>query len=216
MTRLRTFLSRDDEGFTLAELMVTMMLLGIITSITVAAAMQTSRTVVQESTRLDSLAIATVGMNDLTKTVRAGTEIQVLSAPNLPAFAAVGPESMTLYVNLGPIPSKVTYTVDGNRELIEQTTKANPSSGPYWTFSGTPTTITMARKIPTGSAQPLFTYYDGNGDVVAPTGSTDPTVLATIERVGISLTVQANGIANVPAVTLTNKVALPNLGIAER
>jgi len=216
MSRFRSLLSPGDEGFTLAELMVTIMLLGTLTSITLAAAMQTSRTVVQESTRLDSLAIATVGMNDLTKTVRAGTEIQVVSAPNLPAFVAVGPESMTLYVNLGPVPSKVTYTIDGNRELIEETTSADPSSGPYWTFSGTPTTITVARKIPAGTAAPLFTYYDGKGDVVAPTGSTDPTVLATIESVGISLTVQANGIANVPAVTLTNKVALPNLGIAER
>jgi len=216
VSRVQSRLYGEDAGFTLAELLVTMMLLGLFTSITLATVLQTSRAVTQESTRLDSLGIATVAMNDLTKTIRAAAEIQVAGTANLPAFAAVGPESMTLYANLGPVPSKIAYTIDGSRELIKQRTEADPSSRPYWTFPTTATTTTVARKIPSATTPPLFTYYDGDGNVVAPTGSTDPAVLLTIESVSISLTVQANGIAGVPAVTIQNKVAMPNLGIAKR
>jgi len=207
---------RDDSGFSLAELAVTILLLGIVTSLTLAVVVRTTKTVNQESTRLDSLGIASIGVNELTQTVRAATEIQVQNAPNLPAFAAVGPESMTLYVNLGPVPSKVTYSINASRELIEQTTRADVGSRPYWTFSAAVTTRTVARKIPTGTARPLFTYYDGTGAVVAPSGSTNNAVLSSIESVSISLTVQANGIAGVPVVTLSNKVALPNLSAVRR
>lgn len=206
----------DDSGFSLAELAVTMLLLGIVTSLTLAVVVQTTRTVNQESTRLDSLGIASMGVNELTQTVRAATEIQVQDAPNLPAFVAVGPESMTLYVNLGPVPSKVTYSINGSRELVEQTTRANVGSGPYWTFPAASTIKTVARKIPAGTATPLFTYYDGTGAIVARNGSTNNAVLSSIESVSISLTVQANGIAGVPVVTLSNKVGLPNLSAVKR
>jgi type II secretory pathway pseudopilin PulG len=208
-------LRRDESGLTLVELLITMVLMGLVGSLVLSVYSTSANVVVDNDRRLDSVNIATIGMERVSKAIRAGTEIKQPSAQNLPAFRSVGQESVSFYSYLGSEPSLITFAINGNRELTETVVSADSSSTePFWTFTGAGTTRIVARKIPAGLATPLFRYYDGGGAEIAPT--TDPDQLRRIEQVQISLTVQADPTNSVRAAVLENRVALPNLGFARR
>ena len=80
MTRLRTALRRrvdasSDAGLTLAELMVTLVLMGILGTMMLGATVMVSRTVTNAQASGDSLDIARIGMNRMARSIRAGIEI---------------------------------------------------------------------------------------------------------------------------------------------
>jgi prepilin-type N-terminal cleavage/methylation domain-containing protein len=213
--RLETRVRRDD-GFTLAELLVVMMLMGIVGSMALFFVTTSADAIVKDQSRLDSLNIATVGMNQLSKAIRAGTEIEQAGTVNLPVFSAVGSESMTFYSFTGTVPSQVAYEINAGRELIQRSVPADPASGPTWEFTGTPSTRIVARQIPVPAPgdPPLFAYHDGTGALMTlPVG---PAGLSQIERVTITLTVQTDLNQDVPPAVLVNQVGLPNVGIARR
>lgn len=205
-----------DAGFTLTELLVSMVLLLIVSGLVVTSVVAISRALVKDQAAGANLDIARVGMNRMTNGIRAGMEIQQLSGPNLPAFAAIAPESLTFYASLGSVPTKVTYSVDSQRRLIETKVAGTAGSGPYWTFTATPVVTIVGSQIPTGTAQPLFKFLDSTGTALTTQTSTDTTVLALVKSVTISLTVNTNPAQGFANTTLTNTVVLPNLGVAKR
>jgi prepilin-type N-terminal cleavage/methylation domain-containing protein len=208
-------LGRDERGLTLVELLITMVLMGLVGSLVLSVYSTSADVVVDNDRRLDSVNIATIGMERLSKAIRAGTEIKQHSAQNLPAFRSVATEAVSFYSYLGSEPSLITFSINGNRELTETVVPADAASTePYWTFTGASTTRIVARKIPAGLATPLFRYYDGGGAQISPTTNQDE--LRRIEQVQISLTVQADPTNSVRAAVLENRVALPNLGFARR
>ncbi|MDQ1620420.1 MAG: hypothetical protein QOE19_2989 [Actinomycetota bacterium] len=220
LRRLRRLTAGRDAGFTLTELMVTMVLLSLVMSMSLLAVRSLNKQILNTNTRVDSTNIASVGMNNISKAVRAASEIQVNNGANLPAFVSIGSEAVTFYSNLGAGPVRVAYSINANRELVESRTLgvyvATPAAGnPYWTFAGATSNRLVARKIPAGLATPIFTYYDG-ADATVPVPSTSAAVLSTVETVKITLTVQALSTTKAAPVTLVNRIALPNLGIAKR
>jgi type II secretory pathway pseudopilin PulG len=205
-----------DEGFTLTELLVSMALLMVVSMLVVTSVVAIDRAVVKDQAAGGNLDIGSVGLNRVSKNIRAGMEIQQPSGANLPAFAQIGPEILTVYASLGPVPTMITYSVDSQRRLLESRLLANAASGPYWTFTGTPLVTLIASQIPTGTTAPLFTFNDSTGAPLAYQSSTDPTVLASVKSVTISLTVNTNPVLGYPSTTITNTVVLPNLGVAKR
>ncbi len=205
-----------QAGFTLTELLVSMVLLLIVSGMLITSVVAIDRAVMKDQAAGANLDIARVGMNRMTNNVRAGMEIQQLSGPNLPAFAAIAPESLTVYASLGAVPTKVTYSVDSQRRLIETKVPGTANSGPYWTFTATPVVTIVGSQIPAGTASPLFTFNDSTGAPLTVQTSTDSTVLSTIKSVTISLTVNTNPAQGFANTTLTNAVVLPNLGVAKR
>ena len=207
---------RTDAGFTLTELLVSMVLLLIVSGLVVTSVVAVGRALVKDQAAGANLDIARVGMNRMTNSIRAGMEIQQLSGPNLPAFAAIAPESVTIYASLGAIPTQVTYSVDSQRRLIETKVSGTAGSGPYWTFTATPVVTIVGSQIPTGTPQPLFTFNDATGAAIPSQTSTDPTVLTTVKSITIALTVNTNPAQGFANTTLTNTIVLPNLGVAKR
>ena len=205
-----------DAGFTLTELLVSMVLLLIVSGLVVTSVVAISRALVKDQAAGANLDIARVGMNRMTNSIRAGMEIQQLSGPNIPAFAAIAPESLTLYASLGSIPTKVTYSVDSQRRLIETKVAGTAGSGPYWTFTAAPVVTIVGSQIPTGTAQPLFSFLDSTGTALTTQTTTDTTILSLVKSVTISLTINTNPAQGFANTTLTNTVVLPNLGVAKR
>jgi prepilin-type N-terminal cleavage/methylation domain-containing protein len=215
LARLRRIRRSGDRGMTLSELMVTMVLLGIVGTIMASAVVTVTNTITKTQARADSLDVSRLGMARLTKNVRSGMAIQQAGAADKPPFAEIGPNRMTLYASLGPVPTKITYYINSNRELVEQWYTGNAASNPYWTFTTTPRTTVIARKIPAG-ASPLFTYYDYNGALLSTQTSTNANDLAQVRSVKIELTVDVDPARAGGPVTVSSTVVLPNLGIAKR
>lgn len=203
-----------DAGLTLAELMVTLVLMGVVGTLMLSATVMVSRTVVNTQASGDSLDINRVGMNRMARSIRAGIEIVRSGQANQPAIDSMAPNSLTMYSALGASPTKITYTIDANRNLTETTVAAGGTS-PYWTFTATPKTTIIAYKVPVG-ASALFTYLDSNGAVLASQTATDDATTGLVKAIQINLQVDANPGKGVGPVTLTNTVVLPNLGVAKR
>ena len=198
----------------MAELLVTIMLLSIVSAMVVGTVTLVGRNVVRDQSKADSLDIARVGMNRMSKAVRAGTEVPVSSTSNLPAFAEIGPETLTVYASLGTAPTKTNYSVNAQRELIETKWSADTSNAPYYTFATTPVVTEIASQIPAGAS--LFKFRDANGALVSPQTTTDTTVLSQVRSVEIDLKVNSNPAQGVPPVSLNSTVVLPNLGVVKR
>jgi len=214
MRLLERIRASRDRGFTMAELLVTIMLLSIVSAMVVGTVTLVGRNVVRDQSKADSLDIARVGMNRMSKAVRAGTEVPVSSTSNLPAFAEIGPETLTVYASLGTAPTKTKYSVNAQRELIETKWSADTSNAPYYTFATTPVVTEIASQIPAGAS--LFKFRDANGALVSPQTTTDTTVLSQVRSVEIDLKVNSNPAQGVPPVSLNSTVVLPNLGVVKR
>ena len=219
MTRIRTALrrrvdGRSDSGLTLAELMVTLVLMGVVGTLMLSATVMVSRTVTNAQASGDSLDIARIGMNRMARSIRAGIEIVRSGQANQPAIDSMGANSLTIYSSLGPSPTKITYAIDANRNLTETVVAAGGTS-PYWTFTVTPKTTILAYKIPT-TAPNLFSYLDANGTVLSIQSATDDATTGLVKQIQLNLQCDANPGKGVGPVTLTNTVVLPNLGVAKR
>lgn len=221
---------QDDSGITLIELIVSIVLTAILMTIVVQAFTQFSNSFRVSRSATDSANVADVGMNELTRVIRSGTEIEVSgNATNLPVFITAKKEEMLLYAyldtdSLNPSPTLIQFKIDPvSRDLVETRWPSAKVNG-YWTFpsfAGTapdrtvvssavsPLKRVIARKLvsPTGTESPLFVYLKTDGCTVAqPTCSIIPTS-------GNGLT--ASEIDSVVAVSVTMKVQADDLQRAE-
>lgn len=221
---------RADAGTTLAELLVTIMLLGFFLTILVSLVVNISRNFTEERAAGDNIRTASLAANELTRVIRSGTEIRVAGNPlNTPVFTSVGNEALIVHAFIDteaadPRPVRVRFYVntlaDGTRELREQRFLANAASAPYWTFSSTATSdrlLTRHVSTRTGSQPWMFTYEKADGTVVAPTTPTglitDAPTLRQVARVVVTVRVQSDVTSRALPMVITNEVGIPNLGI---
>lgn len=220
LLRRRLTASGEDAGFTLPELLVTILILGILGTALVGTVVVQGKALVREQTKGTSLDIARVGMNRMSKAVRAGTELINSDGSTNAAFTEIAPEKLTMYVSFGPAPTKVSFTVNSNRELVEQvwTSTGTGTAGdqPPYTFVSTPRTTVIASKIPANLSTPLFSFLDANGTPLAVQTSTDSTVTSLVRQVDVSLTVNSDPSRGAPSAVLNQAIVLPNLGVLKR
>lgn len=226
IARVRRNLPQGQAGLTLPELLVTMTLTAIIGSLMVAFMSGYSRTLTRESARSDSTNVAAVGMNELTRVIRAGVRIENDHAPGgfEGIFRFAGRERLQLHAGVDSDavsvrPLLIDFSLDAGRVLTE--TRTTPRVGgpaeAAWMFSGAGTVTTskpIARTIvpATGPDTVLFRYFDAAGVemVPSPGSSLPPADLERITAVEIHLSVQADPTERAEPVTLTNRVGLLN------
>ena len=204
----------SDQGLTLAELMVTLVLTSIVGTIMLSATVTVTNTMKNNQATGDSLDIARSGINRIARSIRAGIEISRSGQSNQPAVDSMAPNSLVIYSSLGTAPTQITYSIDSNRQLIETRVAASGTS-PYWTFTGTGTSTVIASKIPT-NASALFSYLDANGSALAIQTASDDATTGLVKEIQINLQVDSTPGLGAGPVTLTNTVVLPNEGVAKR
>jgi type II secretory pathway pseudopilin PulG len=223
LARLRAISARDD-GISLVELIVGILVLGIVSAL-IAGLFTSTMQVVTVSSALDrNTRMASNGMNEMSRIVRAGTPYPVSGALEpLPTFAVVKNESFTIfaYVNLANSdqkPVKVKFSIDNGR-LVETTWKSTLQTSGYYTFdSSTPSTRILASSVvPKAPGSPyIFTYLDANGTPIVVPNTADGLVgddaLQSVAAVTITLTIQGSSTDTRSRVTLVNTVGIPNLG----
>ncbi|WP_036283959.1 PulJ/GspJ family protein [Microbacterium luticocti] len=222
---LRRRLHGDDDGMTLIELVVAMGVFALLLTLVVSMFVSTARAFSDERGAVDNSRLASTSMNEVTRIVRAGTEIPVWgSAENDPVFVSAGAEQLTLnaFIDAGtsddPPPVRVRFARNGQNELTETRWSAYHDHTTYWKFQ---TTSTYARLIarsllPPDPAAPLFRYYDADGTELVPPrgGSLSVSQIRNIASVQITMQVQGDGSGRVDPVEIRNMVGLPNLGVA--
>ncbi|WP_181397343.1 PulJ/GspJ family protein [Cryobacterium arcticum] len=224
ITRIRHRLNRDDQGISLVELLVAMLLLAIVGVIVSGLYSSTMRTVSQARTLNSNTREASNGMNEVSRVIRAGTENPVSGAANQPALETAMRESVTLYayVNLvssAELPVKIQLSLDTSRRLIETQWPAieTPVGSGFFTFS----TVSSSTRIMAGTVAPqsgsapyLFTYVLKDGtELTSPTGGLTPAQRQTIAAIKVTMTLQGSATDTRSAVTLQNTVGMPNLPV---
>jgi prepilin-type N-terminal cleavage/methylation domain-containing protein len=205
---------RDESGFSLVELLSVMVLLSIIMSIVTVTMVKVNGTLVRNRFREDSLRIAAVAMENMTKAMRSASPVDRNSAttPRIPAFKSIAANDITFYANLGGNPRQIQYNINGSRSLRELTTQPDAGSSPYFTFTGTAANREIGRKIPT-TAPVLFRFYDDTGIEITSLPSTDVLVLDRVRSVDVTITVQTDGRNKARPVTLVSRISLPEYNV---
>ena len=206
-----------EDGFTLVELLTTMVLLGIVLSIATLAMSSAANSYVDQKTYSDTLRLGTTAMNVMTKTIRGGTEIKVLNSDNLPAFKTATSGEIEVFVAQSERPELVRFFVNDENKLVRQTTPANPdSAAPYWEFSDDPESNNIiAYTVPEDEKDNIFTYFDSNDEEMDLSSVSDQSnQLSRIRSVRIDLTIDTDPNQATP-VELINTVVLPNLGVIQ-
>ena len=225
----RRRLNLGDDGVGLVELIVTIAVFAILMTMIVSIFSSFSQTFSNERAQSDSINVAGVGMNELTKVIRAGTIIDLKSTEDRPIFVEAQDESVTLYSyvadnSLDPRPIRVKFSIDADRQLLESVWKADPSPE-GWVFkvdtvpsTAPDSTRIIARKIiartnaevAAGKAR-LFTYIDSAGNKVATPVTAGAPARGLIAAVVVTMNVQADDTNQAPPVELRTRVGLPNL-----
>lgn len=226
MNRLRTVVGRSggrEAGLGLPELLVTMVLVSVLTLAVVQLVSSLGQTFTRDRSSTDSTNIAAVGMNEITRVVRSGTEVRQIGGM-APVVLAADAEMLVLHTYLdtdstAPEPLKVRFRVTSDRDLVEDRWLATSTGSGTWSFPATTTTPATSRVISRKitPSEPVFEYYDSYERdavpmVIAPGGLT-VTQRAAVVRIGVTLTVQADLTDRANPVQLTNIVGIPNLGV---
>ena len=222
---IRRMMKHDESGFSLPELLVTIFVFGIASTIVVTFFINVSRTFTADRLQTESTEIAAVGMNELTRVIRAGTEIEVQGqALNNPVFVSAGNEELIIYSFLdtdsaNPKPVKVRFWIDSGRVLNEQRWDSYVINNDYFAFQAVSNySRPVASLIPvrTSPDKYLFTYLNAAGvEIPVPGSGTFTTAqLRTIASVKVTMIVQADLTGRSNRVQLENTVGLPNLGIS--
>jgi prepilin-type N-terminal cleavage/methylation domain-containing protein len=216
----------DEDGFSLAELLVTMVLLGILGSATIGALLSVQRAAEGANQRNDDLAIARVAMDSVQRLLRAavvpvpGTpDVEVLTPLNVRFYASLVPR--TPPVGTPPGPRLVELTLSdpavGNRRTLTQTVTIPRPVGTGWAWTGIGTTVTT-RVLATdvfdsdanAATEPVFAPAC-EPPVVAPATC----ALADLVAVDLRLAVSAPGLVVGPTV-LESHVRLVNRALEQR
>lgn len=225
---------RSDKGFGLIELIVAMFIFGIVGTLMVTMLVTVSRTFTEERAATDSTMVAAIGMNELTRVIRSGTQVPIAGGTKLPVFVEAYSDKVILHAyidttSLNPTPTKIRFAVDPTTsELVETRWKSTPVAGEpdAFVFDSTPqSSRTIARKIiDADDGTPVFTYLAVVTDPLDPNfGQVQPLDAATgvasanlakISVVQIALNIQADVTDRARPVMLQNRVGIPNLGIS--
>lgn len=146
---------RRDDGLTLVELLVVMLLMGILGSMVATTFVVMQRTSRETDALLGAIGEARIASNAMTKTLR--TAVRGTSTDPLLRVATDREVRFLSDVKGRTEPELIALVVEGD-EIVQLRWQADPGSGPAWTFSGDPVRRSLLANIPTDTV--VFTYRD--------------------------------------------------------
>ena len=228
LRRWRELRTRRDAGFSLVEMLVAIVMLGLIMTALTSLIVITDKTAGRNGSYLADVDQGRNAIEEVSKTLRTAvipTQLQDLALGDA-AFIQGGDTSVQFYADLNSGqyggPSKVTYSVvagtGGTANLLETSEPPDqPVTAHNYLYTHTTTGInrTLARGLSWPSPV-VFTYYDTTGTAL--TTPLTASQLVNVRTIDISVTVAtSSGFSRLPTtylqrVTLPNVDVLPNTG----
>ena len=196
-----------ERGMSVVELVTVVALLGLVLATVYGSLNSASNTVSGTNERLLNLQEARTLMAVASKDVRTAARLTAGTSP----FTIAEGNRVEFYANLDTTgaPKKVRISIDTQDRLIEEVWTAG-GTAPNYTYTGTPVTRLVGHYVANDAANPLFTYYDDDGDPLSPV-PLDAAKRLAVKQVGITLAVKRTSTFNDEVTTVVNRVRLPNL-----
>ena len=216
--------ARGDSGFTLVELLVTVLLMALVLSL-VTGMVQSSRGVlVTERARTTDLGVAFPAMDQVQRSVRAiatpasgDAAVISASATSLTYYTLAGTSpqpapTASVTARASAQPRKVTLALDTATDTLRMTTvpATLDSSTGTWLYTGAGQTRVLATGVVNDGATPLLRYLDSAGNSVTGPLST-PADRDRIAFVEVRLVLDTNNGAGAP-VEVLDTIRLANHG----
>ncbi len=206
---------RDQRGqSSMVEIVATLMLLSIVLAVLFASVNNAQQAIGGEERRLVNLDEARTLMDVTTKDLRTAARLQA----GTPAVAAGTDSDITFYANLNNTtggPRKVRIYVDSAKTLISQFWSPDAgSTAPNYTYTGAAKLRYVGRYVANPSNQPIFQYFDSDGNQLATPLSSSS--LLAVYSIRVTLVVRKQTTLPLRAVTVVNQVRLPNVDYQEQ
>ncbi|MCW2796601.1 prepilin-type N-terminal cleavage/methylation domain-containing protein [Nocardioides sp.] len=186
---------RGDGGFTLTELLMTMLLVGVLMSFVLATTTRLYGSATDNDVRATSLQQAQIGMDALTKQIRQAVDVAPAEGADPTRFAEATPGRVTLYAATAASaatavgPRKITFSVQNGRlvqESIEPNAAASNNVYLYTKYPAARNVLTSGLTNPAA----MFRYVLDDGTTVD--AASDDATRARIRGVEIKLAVLTN------------------------
>jgi len=215
---------REDDGYTIVEALIVMMLSALLMTIAVTFFTQVSMQTMHAVGTRQSTADASNIMNVVSTSIRAAVRNPVATSPNPdPAIVEGTRTSITIitYTDAGPsfeLPQRLRYSIDAQGRMREQAWRAQNVGG-YAVFPAMTappdSSRVLGNVVVNTAAEPLFRYFDVNGTQLGAAGTLSAAERAAVTSVRFYVKVRSDTSKEV--VVLDNKVGMPNmdLGLTE-
>lgn len=222
-------LQRGQDGVTLVELIVTMVVLGLLTGALVLMATASMRVSSTSKERMDQSNSAQIAIERVSRNLRTAvlqsqlTTTCTLAICTESAFLKGTRTSVQFYADVDNPknsvgPSRVTYDVTGGvlTETVQKPDSPTPDAAGYHYCTSGPgcviRTTVLARDVSTAGA--VFSFYTAADPVNAIALTTGQQLsaaqLKAVDSIDVRISVQRAGGANVAGASMVQRVALPN------
>jgi prepilin-type N-terminal cleavage/methylation domain-containing protein len=190
----------DDEGLTLVELLVVVMLLSIVSTVLTSSMIGALHAARKQDDQTRTLVEAKVAMERITREIRGAN-----------ALTACAPRSMSFTMTRDNVRTAITYRVSAasatTSEILQDKTVTNLATG----ITQTSQTRVLGG-LAIGRADAVFTYNDANGTPLAPQTATPETYNPGAAKT-IGLRVLMRRINGAPSIQLYQLVSLRNFEV---
>lgn len=213
--------ARGCQGQSLFEVIAVVSILSIVLVMVYQGINSAGQALSGTEKRLENLDEARTLMAVSTKDVRTATRLQAGTSP----FTLADKREVIFYANLNNDgagssvvdngPRRVRIYVDPSSQLIEEVVKPGVTSvPPAYVYTGTPTRRFVGRYVANATSQPIFRYYDTNGNelTATPLSATDRLAVYSVR---ITLAIRRATTLPIANTTLVNTVRLPNVDYQE-
>ncbi len=187
----------------------TLLLMSIVTVALYQGIASTTNAAEGANHRLQNLDEARTLMAVTSKDLRTAVRLSAGTSP----FVLADKNEVIFYANLDTTgaPKKVRISIDGTDQLIEEAWDADASSSaPNYTYTGQPSVRFVGRYVDNDVANPIFTYLDQDGTVLAGAPLSAEDQLA-VKAVQVTLIVKRATTRPLNPTVLVNRVRLPNM-----
>ena len=148
---LRRALTTDDrdQGITLVELSIAMLIAGIVAVMVAATTIQAFRIQRETTLRENDSTTASLAMEQLTRDLRQAVAPQLADGSSVPSFSTATPLQVSLVSWVGDDPVKVTYTLTDRvlTRAVQQPDVAGLGASSKFTGLGRTATATLSRAV---------------------------------------------------------------------